>query len=746
MEELKMDDLMVSTSEKLTKWKSEPTYKDLYSDYEEAVASFKNHKAKIEQWERDRSGGKQIKQIDKRRSTVRPLLIRKQNEWRYPSLEEPFLSTDNIFKILPRTAEDVEAAKQNEIILNYQIDVLLNKPKFIGELVRTLVDDGTAIAKVGWDVEYETVEEMVEEAVYATPQESLQIINSKYKNGEISAEEAKAMIESAQPVQIGTKQIKVQKEKLVKNQPKIEIRDTKHVIIDPTCDGDMDKALFVIDEYSTNMAELKRHEYKKVKYTEKSVSATGEIVEVEVVREEGLYRNLDKVQLNNEEYNEYKDKDVQFKFSDKNKQKIKAYDYWGYWDIHKNGKLVPIIATWVGNTLIRLEENPFPFKKPPYAVVPYILKKGSIYGEADAELLRDNQDIIGKLTRAGLDIIGAQATGQKFIHSSILKDPSAKANYEAGKDVIYNAQVHPKDAIYVTNAEAPSPVIYNMIGMYQQEAESLTGIKGFNSGINGDALGSTATSVRSAMDATSKRELSILRRVNSMLTDIARMIIDMNKTFLDDETIIRVTNDEHITIKRDELAGVFDLKVEISTAERDNERAQELSFMLQTLGNSVDPMTSATIMAKIARLRKMPDLAEAVIENAKQAMQPDPIEQQMKQIEVARAKLELAQLQKDMEEADSRIIERLSRSTENEEDKAMKKAKAYKEAIAAKKIESEKDKIDYDVMEKASGLDTEKKMMEVNHSKDVDGLIKENEQLKQLLAELKNRVQQGAIQ
>jgi hypothetical protein len=365
---------------------------------------------------------------------------------------------------------------------------------------------------------------------------------------------------------------------------------------------------------------------------------------------------------------------------------------------------------------------------------------GRVHGETVADLLEDNQAVIGKLTRASLDIIGSQAAGQKFVHQSIVNDAVAKSNFDNGLDVIYKGNMHAKDAIYVSNVEPPSPIIYDIIGFNQREAESITGIKAFNSGINGNELGSVATGVRATMNSVAKRNLSILRRINKMFEEMARMTIAMNQKYLRDEEIIRITNDEYAVIKRDELVGQFDIRVEVSTAESDNERAQELSFMLQTIGNNADPRLVATIWAKIARLRKMPDLADKIEMLAEEGSKPDPVQEQLRQIQMENAMLQNHMLKKEMEDIDSKIIERLSRSDENELDQAMKKAKAVKEMAQAKKLEADTDRVDSEVMEKLSGADVEKEMVKDNNRKDVEALMKENEMLKQMLNEVRNRI------
>ncbi len=68
---------------------------------------------------------------------------------------------------------------------------------------------------------------------------------------------------------------------------------------------------------------------------------------------------------------------------------------------------------------------------------------------------------------------------------------------------------NPESAFYLHKfPEIPQSAAV-MLEIQNNDAESLTGVKAFSSGISGSALGSTATGVRSALDATSKRDLDI---------------------------------------------------------------------------------------------------------------------------------------------------------------------------------------------------------------------------------------------
>ena len=74
----------------------------------------------------------------------------------------------------------------------------------------------------------------------------------------------------------------------------------------------------------------------------------------------------------------------------------------------------------------------------------------------------------------------------------------------------------------------------------------------------------------------------------------------------------------------------------------DNARAQELGFMLQTIGNTMDPTIMVMILAEIATLKKMPALAQ-VLRNWKP--QTNPLDDELKQLQIEEQRLKNAELE-----------------------------------------------------------------------------------------------------
>lgn len=661
----------------LTNWSNEPTIQSLKIDLNNSSTSHSVQVTKINAWLEKLEAKPLPKTKGKPRSRIVPKLVRKQAEWRYASLSEPFLSTPNIFKVNPVSYEDGYSARQNELVLNHQFNTQINKIKFIDDYVRSAVDTGTAILRVDWveqhniidvptpqyqlqpvdpsDVQasnrFERIQRMFSDSIYSQNVPIHWVNALQRANDETQAREQQVMqqmqlqlmeaqqqglppeqLEAIQqqyqeqlsslppimyePIQVGTI---INQEEEVVNKPQLSVIDYHKVYIDPTCEGDLDRAEFIIYVFNSCKADLLA---------------------------DGRYQNVEQIPEDAGVDHSYSQYDYDDTFIDPARKKLTVYEYWGNWDINGDGTKVPIVATWVGDIMIRLEENPYPDHKPPFVIVPYLPVTNRIYGEPDGALIGDNQDIIGAITRGMIDTLGSSANSQTAIAKDAL-DSLNMNKFIRGEDFMINPGVPANQAIYqFTYPELPqTPLVF--IQSQQAEAEALTGVKAYSEGITGDSLGATASGVRSVLDASSKREMGILRRLADGLKKVARKIIAMNALWLNDSEVIRITNEDFVEIHRDDLAGNFDLELTISSAEEDTAKAESLAFMLQTLGNTVDQGMTQMILSEICDLRKMPELAERVRRYT--PPEPDPVQQQLQQLQLETMQAQLEKLQAEVQ-------------------------------------------------------------------------------------------------
>ena len=604
--------------------------------------------AKVESWKKQYNG-EPYGNEQTGKSEIVSRDIKRQDEWQHASVKDPFVSHSDIVKCNPVTFEDRQAAEQNELVLNYQFTRQFNRYRFITDVVKLLSTEGTVVVKCSWDYEDEEVEN--EYPVYDL--DPIQGI----------------------PVQVDTKLVK--ELKVLRNQPDAEICRIEDIYLDPTSRGDINKAQFVIHRYESDLSTLRRaKKYKNLKQLSQHVA-----------KEAGVTSAVDDYDPEDES---------EFRFMDQPRKKILVHEYWGNYDVKGTGIAEPIICTWVEGVIIRLESNPYPDKKIPFLVLANNSIPFQLHGEANAELIGDNQKIATAVKRGLIDNMASSNNAQKGIRVGAL-DTLNKKRFLNNRNFEYNGT---KDDFYDGNYNQIPSSVFTILEMVNNETESITGVKGFSGGINGSGLGNTATSARGALDAVSVRRLDIVRNIaENMIKPLMRKWMAYNSEFLGEEEVVRITNDQFIPIKRDDLKGTIDIQIEVSTAEDNSSKAQELSFLLQTLGQQMDPSMTKILMGQIAKLHKMPDLAKQIEEFQPQ---PDPYIEEMKQLEKQKLQAE--------------IEERLSRARENEVDLRAKTARAALDEARAREIGSNTDLKDLDFTRKATGQEFQEKMQE----KDVD--------------------------
>lgn len=618
----------------------------LKADLRSAEVRKKDLDGKILKWKNE-AAGKPYGNEKKGKSQIVSRDIHKQNEWLHPSLLDPFVSSDDIVKVTPVTWEDEASARQSELLLNYQFCRQFDRYNFMSKALKVAAQEGTVVVQCGWDYEDEEVEVEVE-VIDVDEFGNEFIVEGQYET--------------------------ITETRVLKNRPTAVVCRNEDIYIDPTCMDDMDKCQFVIHRYETDLSSLKA---------------------------DGRYKNLDKVMranVNSDTDSDFDDADdSEFQFQDDPRKKLLVYEYWGNYDVNDDGIAEPIVCAWVGDVVIRLQSNPYPDKKPPFLVMPFNSVPFQMHGEADAELISDNQKIKTAITRGVIDNAALSNNGQVGVRKGAL-DPINRKKWLAGQNFEFNGT--PNDFWFGNFNQIPSSA-FNMMEMQNNEIESLTAVKSFTGGISGNSLGATATGVRGALDATSVRRLNRVRNISeNLVKPLMRKWLSYSSEFLSDEEIIRVTNEEYVPIRRDDLSGKVDLQINVSTAEDNAAKSQELSFLLQTLGNTVPLDITKMLMADMLELMKMPDKAKALREYQQE---PDPLQQQKVQLEIQKLML-------DNELTKARIAATYAGATEDEADKQEKMAQAQYKLAQTRKLNSESDIKDLDFLMKNEGIDHQREM------------------------------------
>lgn len=612
--------------------------------------------AKIQEW-KDGYDGKPYGNETKGKSAIVSRDIKRQSEWQHASLVDPFVSTSEIIKCHPITFEDKEAARQTELLLNTQFCRKFDRFNFISKAIKVADKEGTVIVQTGWDYQGEEVEveaEVVQVGEDGIPRIVLTMVTETIVH---------------------------------RNQPTAKICRNEDIYLDPTCMDDMDNAQFVIHRYETDLSTL---------------------------RQDGRYKHLDKVAKMGETYDHDFDPEdtTVFRFSDEPRKKVLVYEYWGNYDIDGDGIAEAIVCAWIGDTIIRLETNPYPDGKPPFLVMPFNSVPFKLNGESNAELVGDNQKVKTAMLRGVIDNMAQSNNGQIGLRKSAL-DSTNKARFLNGKNFEFNGS--PNDFWQGSYNQIPGSV-FDLMGWMNNEIESLSGIKSFSGGITGASLGPSATAARGALDATAVRRMLIVRNIaENLIKPLMRKWMAYNSVFLEDEEVVRVTNEEFVPIRRDDLDGSIDIDITVSTAEDNAAKAQELSFLLQTIAPNEDPGIRKILMAEMLELMRMPEKAKQLREYV---AEPDPVAEEAKQLELERLRKENILL-------DAKIAAVNSTTEQAIYDIQVKAARAALDQSKSKNIDSDTDLKDLKFMMTDEGVAEQEKIREFERKRghDLDTMV-----------------------
>lgn len=538
--------------------------------------------------------------------------IKKAVEWFLPNAVEPFVSKSRIVKLSGITADDVQRASIAERLLNYQFVRSFDRYNFVYNMFKVGATEGTTVIKCGWDLEEEVT---VDKLDYATEEQMLLL----EKDGvEVEVDDDGS--------------VKLTKRKIIKNQPTAVVVKNGHFYIDPTADS-IDTAEYVVETSDVTLSSLKSS---------------------------GIYKNLDEISLSSKDRSDSileqsrasrgdeRGYDVDnYDNADESLRKVTLHEYWGNLDKNNTGIAIPVVVAWVGNTIVRFEENPYPDKKKPYIGTAFTKTPFMFWGDALSEFISDGQFIRSGIMRAMLDNVAQSNNGFKFFRKGAL-DPLNKKKLQNG--IGGNIEVNgDKNDMWDGSFNQMPQSIFAMFEMIQRENESLSGISNVAQGLDSRAL-NTATASSIAASSGQKRMMEIVRRYSELIKELMRKWISYNKVYLSDKEVMRISG-EYIPFTRDDIDGSYDIDITVGVDGVEENKANQMTMLMQQIGGlsgNVDPSIIHDLLAKLSDIWGFPDIAQK-LENPPQP-QPNPLQEKIAQLEVEKLEAEIAKIKSETHE------------------------------------------------------------------------------------------------
>ena len=447
-------------------------------------------------------------------------------EWALPSLMKVFTGSDEVITIAGVTEEDDTKAETMQELLVYQLQRQNNFFTVLYNWMKDSLIVGMGIIKCYWErTEGYTTETAVlnNEALQALTQTGVTI------------EEIQG------PDQFGDFSVTYQLPYYRKNAPKLENILVSEFLYSPDAKS-LEEANFVAHKRKVTMSYLRERE------------AQGVYANIDDIRVNGNYNGMNVDQVEQVIGDNYVDinKDEQTA-----RQEVVIYECYTKIDINNDGILEDMIITICGDTIIRMEQN-YMGRHPFFAISPTKDPHRIWVKRSYAELIGELQDLKVALTRQIMQNVALTNDPKMLLDESAINID----DFVQGRKVIRMKAGHSMNEVAMPMNITPlAPQTFQFLEWIEGQKENRTGITRYNQGLDANSLNKTATGI-SAILGQSAQRLELVARMfaETGLSELFRFMVSLNQKFIDQQTVIRLTNKE-LKISPEDLDGSFDLIV-----------------------------------------------------------------------------------------------------------------------------------------------------------------------------------------
>ena len=219
-------------------------------------------------------------------------------------------------------------------------------------------------------------------------------------------------------------------------------------------------------------------------------------------------------------------------------------------------ELVDLIVTLANDTPVRVEINTM--GSHPFIAISSMRDPHRLQAfRGLSELTREIQDLRTILLLQMAYNVIKNNDRQAFVDFNKLLEPAELRDNE--KVVTVNG--NPRDVVQWSPEEPFSPEVLKLMEYGRNILENRVGVTAYNQGTERDSLNKTATGITALMQAANKR-ITMIARIcaETGYSKLFRRLIFLNQTFVDEETVLRVTNQQRI-VRPDDLSGEMDIIV-----------------------------------------------------------------------------------------------------------------------------------------------------------------------------------------
>jgi len=462
-------------------------------------------------------------------------------KWMLPSLEEPFLGTDDPVDIRAVNINDDQKAKKVQQLLKYQLQRKNAYPTFIESAWKDALKYNWCVAKVWWRREEDRTR--YKQMVSSDNYDFVTLLLQEESAGNAEIIEVKPLKDAPDIFVVTFDKITV-----TANYPVVQYMSPDELRYTP--DGrSVQDAKFIAHRKLVNGDYLKQKEA------------------------EGIYKNVDKAmkeyensvgdtrpdELQVESNSELETIGEKLSDDDLASRQFELYEAYMKVDYNNDGRFENVIVHVIGETPIRIANNDMNMAPFFHFAVEADPINAFNENEGFTDDLEQQQDLKTAVFRQVITNVAKNNAPRTFVNNSV--DVDALINND--EVVVCDTAENPATQVYA-NAQLPiSPLSMQVIEYAQNEIEAQSGSTRYNQGLDSNSLNKTATGITAILGSAEKRMKQMSRMfAENFIVPIFKYIILLDQKYMDQEQIIRLTN-ENIVITKDELNIDYDLIINV---------------------------------------------------------------------------------------------------------------------------------------------------------------------------------------
>ena len=556
-------------------------------------------------------------------------------KWMLPSLEEPFLGTDDPVDIRAVNIDDDQKAKKVQQLLKYQLQRKNAYPTFIESAWKDALKYNWCVAKVWWRREEDRTR--YKQMVSSDNYDFVTLLLQEEAAGNAEIIEVKPLKDAPDIFVVTFDKITV-----TANYPVVQYMSPDELRYTP--DGrSVQDAKFIAHRKLVNGDYLKQKEA------------------------EGIYKNVDKAmkeyensvgdtrpdELQVESNSELETIGEKLSDDDLASRQFELYEAYMKVDYNNDGRFENVIVHVIGETPIRIANNDMNMAPFFHFAVEADPINAFNENEGFTDDLEQQQDLKTAVFRQVITNVAKNNAPRTFVNNNV--DIDALINND--EVVVCDTTENPATQVYA-NAQLPiSPLSMQVIEYAQNEIEAQSGSTRYNQGLDSNSLNKTATGITAILGSAEKRMKQMSRMfAENFIVPIFKYIILLDQKYMDQEQIIRLTN-ENIVITKDELNIDYDLIINVGLGPGTKEaQIQYLMVMINQIypilaqAGLITPKSWFNIISEL--LEKMgirnvqnyildPDSQEAAQFQQEQQQKAEAAAQQQMQAEQQKAQWEI---------------------------------------------------------------------------------------------------------